>query len=191
MKAPGIERRPRRARLAAFDTALFLRINAAAHHPALDRLMSAVSRVILHGEVWVGVLLVGVIYEPIAGRVALIDVLPPLWLTTLVVNFGVKTLVGRPRPFVAEDDAVVIGHRPSDSSFPSGHTAAAFAGAWLLSRHYPGWAPAFYALAALVGWSRVYLGVHYPSDVALGAASGVGLAALFRWAIARIGIGGA
>jgi undecaprenyl-diphosphatase len=76
--------------------------------------------------------------------------------------------------------AVVVGHRPSDSSFPSGHTAAAFGGAWLLARHYPRWAPAAYGVAALVGLSRVYLGVHYLSDVAIGAAAGVLLSAASR-----------
>ena len=60
---------------------------------------------------------------------------------------------------------------------------AAFAGAWLLTRHYPQLAPAWYAIAALVGFSRIYLGAHYPGDVLSGALSGTAIAEAARWVI--------
>lgn len=59
------------------------------------------------------------------------------------------------------------------NSFPSGHTAAAFAVAYVLSKRYPRLALPFYAVAALIGAARVYLGSHYPTDVLAGAVVGV------------------
>jgi undecaprenyl-diphosphatase len=93
-----------------------------------------------------------------------------------------KRFFRRRRPFLAFVKARVLGPRPQDFSLPSGHAAAGFAGAFLLSIHVPLAAPVFYAVAAIVGLSRVYLGVHYPSDVVIGAAAGTILAALYQWA---------
>jgi YegS/Rv2252/BmrU family lipid kinase len=172
--------------LGAIDAAAFLRINALFHHPVVDWAMRAVSRATHHGEVWIAILLAGVLFDTRAGLRAMLDVLPALLLTTLTVNFGLKRLARRPRPFIAQVKAVVVGRRPSDASFPSGHTAAAFAGAWLLSIHYPRWSIAYYAYATLVGWSRVHLGVHYPGDILVGAGIGILLAMAYQGLFAAI-----
>lgn len=166
--------------LGAIDAAAFLRLNALFHHPVVDWAMRAVSRATHHGEVWIAILVAGVFIDARAGLRAMLDVLPALLLTTITVNFGLKRLARRPRPFIAQVKAVVVGRRPSDASFPSGHTAAAFAGAWLLSIHYPRWSVAYYAYAGLVGWSRVHLGVHYPGDVLVGAGIGILLAMAYQ-----------
>ncbi|SDD64691.1 undecaprenyl-diphosphatase [Mucilaginibacter pineti] len=95
-------------------------------------------------------------------------------------NLLVKKIVNRPRPFVTHPDVIIPKDHPTDSSFPSGHTSAAFAAATSLSLAIPKWyviAPSF-AYAGAVGYSRMYLGVHYPSDVLAGAALGVGSAYL-------------
>ena len=79
----------------------------------------------------------------------------------------------------------MVGRRPSSFSFPSGHSAAAFAGATLLRRHYPRWTATFYLLAVMVGFSRIYLGAHYPGDVATGGIGGTILAETSHVLLAR------
>jgi membrane-associated phospholipid phosphatase len=98
-----------------------------------------------------------------------------------IVSSGMTNLlkytINRDRPFVTYPDI----KKKSDAgspSFPSGHTSGAFATATSLSLSYPKWyiiAPSF-AYASLVGYSRMHLGVHYPSDVLAGAAIGAGSA---------------
>jgi undecaprenyl-diphosphatase len=92
----------------------------------------------------------------------------------------VKAAVGEKRPN-APDPLVTIPH---SHSFPSGHTATAVAGAIVLSWLVPRFAPLFAILAAAVAYSRVYVGVHFPLDIAGGAVIGA-LTALLLLAIAR------
>ncbi|QHS57959.1 phosphatase PAP2 family protein [Mucilaginibacter sp. 14171R-50] len=92
-----------------------------------------------------------------------------------------KHLIKRPRPFVQNINIVPV-YMAGGTSFPSGHTSTAFSTAMSLSNAYPKWyviAPSF-LWAGSVGYSRMYLGVHYPTDVAAGAALGTGTALLLQ-----------
>jgi Membrane-associated phospholipid phosphatase len=101
------------------------------------------------------------------------------FLVTTLVATGLKHAVNRARPFETYPDIQKLSAGGS-SSFPSGHTSDAFSTATSLSLAFPKWyviAPS-YTYAALVGYSRMHLGVHYPSDVLAGAVVGAGSAFL-------------
>jgi len=85
---------------------------------------------------------------------------------------GAKYLFDRARPFMWDTEIAPLTKTPSSSSFPSGHSATAAAGALTLSVLYPPFAPALVLAGALVVLSRVYLGVHFPFDVLAGVIIG-------------------
>ncbi|ERJ57408.1 hypothetical protein M472_01375 [Sphingobacterium paucimobilis HER1398] len=96
---------------------------------------------------------------------------------TAVVNYGLKQIFKRARPFRKYNNFVAVT-QASGYSFPSGHTSSAFSTAVSLSQSYPKWyviAPSL-VWSSSVAYSRMYLGVHYPSDIAAGALLGSGLA---------------
>ncbi len=105
--------------------------------------------------------------------------IPPLWISfisSLAVGFLLKVLIARPRP----EGLVMLLPLTNlvDYSFPSGHTIAAFAALPVLLREYPSMKWFWISFAVLVGLSRLYLGVHYPSDVVAGALIGYVLGSL-------------
>ena len=119
----------------------------------------------------------------------------PLTILTVLAAelaaLGLKHLIGRHRPYVANPLPEPLMNTQLDLALPSGHAATSFAGATLLGLAAPRLALPFLALAAAIAWSRVYVGVHYPSDVlagaALGAAIALGVTALLRLRAARRG----
>jgi undecaprenyl-diphosphatase len=116
-----------------------------------------------------------------ALAVAAQQALVTLVLSHLLVQL-VKRTVGRPRPSHGIAGAALIVE-PDRFSFPSGHAAAAMSVAFVYASAYPSLAVPLVALAAAVGVSRVFLGVHYPGDVLIGQLIAVltGLVALHGW----------
>lgn len=124
----------------------------------------------------VGLLAAGVITNDKEMRQNALYVASASAVNVLATLF-LKKVIKRPRPFngLVKINAV---YQPSHYSFPSGHTSTAFTTATALSHAYPKWyviAPA-YLWAGSVSFSRLYLGVHYPTDVAAGALLGTGTA---------------
>jgi undecaprenyl-diphosphatase len=90
-----------------------------------------------------------------------------------LITLVLKSVIDRPRPFevIPEADPLLTG--TLGASLPSGHAATSAAGAVLIAAFVPRAAPALLALALGIAFSRIYVGVHYPADVILGAAIGV------------------
>ncbi len=97
----------------------------------------------------------------------------------LVNNIILKNLVNRTRPYeVVEGLRCIVGYA-HDASFPSGHTGASFASAVAIRRQIPKkFAVFFLVLAGLIAFSRLYVGIHYPTDVLGGLITGVGIGVL-------------
>ena len=146
----------------------------------LDAVMPAVSRLSDHGEIWI--LLAAVLLLFRRTRPAGAALACGLVLDLVACNMILKPLIGRVRPFVVNPAVELLVAPPLDASFPSGHTAASLASATALwTAGNPLWKPAM-VLAVAIALSRLYLYVHWPTDV-LG---GVVLGAAVGWLGARI-----
>jgi undecaprenyl-diphosphatase len=142
---------------------------------ALDPLFVLFSEVGRSGMVWLviaSVLAIGkrISWRDVARLVLALAVALPL------TDHVLKPTIHRSRPFVVSPSVMVIGSRPADASFPSGHATGAFVGAVVLSEAAPTLALVWWGLACCIAYSRVYLGVHYPLDVLAGASVGGGIA---------------
>ena len=92
-----------------------------------------------------------------------------------------KPLIGRARPFEVIEGLEVLISLPRSYSFPSGHACSSFAAAYALTRGVPKYGKWFYVPAALIAASRVYLGVHYLSDIMVGIAVGTVGSIVIYW----------
>lgn len=133
-----------------------------------------------YGIFWVGI----TIFLCILKRTRKVGVMCAFALLgTLLVNNGIlKNLIGRARPYDTYHYLKALLPKQVDYSFPSGHTGSSFAAATVIYRNMPKkyGIPAS-ILAGLIAFSRLYLGVHYPSDVLAGAISGIALGLLSEY----------
>jgi membrane-associated phospholipid phosphatase len=123
------------------------------------------------GRVWIAGALAGALLDgPRRSRWLWAALGVPL---TLGLNFCVKLAVRRRRPRL--EGIAAAAAVPTSLSFPSAHAATSFAGATMIGSLAPPLRPALYVAAAVMAFSRPYLGVHYPSDVVAGAVVGTAL----------------
>jgi undecaprenyl-diphosphatase len=179
MQKPTFE--PPRILPETLDRRLYMAIHGLPHSPMGDRYVTILSD-LGEGLGWVGA---GIALAWLGGakgrRAGLATAIASLG-TTYLVQQVVKPVFRRKRPHVGRD-VLVVGIRTTDASFPSGHSASSFAAATALASFYPKTAPLVFTLAAGVGASRVHLGHHFPSDVAVGGVIGIITGALTAWLI--------
>jgi undecaprenyl-diphosphatase len=164
---------------AGIDRRLFRLMNGLPHSTTSDRYVTVLSD-LGEGLGWVAGGAVLAMLGGSRGRRAGLATAFASLAATYVVQTRVKPIFRRVRPFVNRE-ARVVGIRPTDHSFPSGHTASSFAAATALAFFYPRAAPVAFTVATGVGLSRVHLGVHFPSDAAVGGVIGIGIGTFSAW----------
>lgn len=164
------------------DGGVLLFIQDYIRNPILNSIMIFITSLGDEGFIWIAATIVLLIPKKtrkvgIMSAVAL--------LGSLIINNNIiKNLVQRPRPFVTFTDLEIIIPTPSEFSFPSGHTSSSFAAAAVFYRFLPKklGIPAV-VLAGLIGFSRLYIGVHYPTDVIAGVVMGIFLSYLSEFLV--------
>ena len=126
-----------------------------------------------YGQLWVAIALLLLIFKK--TRRAGVAVLIAYVGVFLLGQYGLKNLISRPRPCQIDTAFPLLVSRPSSSSFPSTHSAWAFGGATAIFLQHRKVGIAAYVAAILIGFSRLYLFLHFPTDVLFGAAMGVAL----------------
>jgi undecaprenyl-diphosphatase len=169
----------------ALDANLFLFVNHLPHTPLLNKIFYSLTVIFNGGAFWYLTLVIAALRNPRRIGEYFRDIAVPLTISTALVEFPIKSYFRRRRPFITIIQAIVIGKKPGTWSFPSGHSASAFAGAWLLNRTFAHRWRLRYVLASMVAFSRIYLGDHYPGDVASGSLLGLLFAMFFRKIFSR------
>jgi len=155
--------------------------------PAMDVALRRLSRAASYSGLWLGCSAVLAACGGKRGRRAAENGLTSIALTSAVVNLVLKPLGNRRRPNRQMYDIPVARQvtMPRSTSWPSGHSASAFAFATGVSAAWPQAGIPLSVVASLVAYSRVHTGVHYPSDTIAGTASGVALAPVAVAALER------
>ena len=137
------------------------------------------------GRLWIAAGIVMLIFKK--SRIPGIAGLLSMALNFLATNVTIKNLVARPRPYTVLEELSILIEQPGEFSFPSGHTSSSFAFAFaiflLMPKKYG--VPAL-ILAALIAFSRLYVGVHYPTDILGGILVGMFCAAVIVRVVAAL-----
>ena len=170
--------------LLQLDGNILLWIQDFVRNPVLTPLMKGITHLGDHGLFWI-VLTLGLLVfrktRPVGIQCAI-----ALVCSLLINNICLKNLVARTRPYEVVEGLELLVGRATDFSFPSGHSGASFAAAWVLLYRLPKqWGIPAVILAALIALSRLYVGIHYPTDVICGILTGI-LSACIAMALYRI-----
>ena len=145
----------------------------ALHNPALDQIMVTVFNDLVgsRGQLWIVVGLVLLVIPK--TRKCGAAVLLAYAASYLIGNEWLKDWIAQPRPCAVDETVALIVKKPGSFSCPSVHTYLAFSSAAAIYHYYKKAGTGVLVFAALVGFSRMYFFVHYPTDVLLGAALGI------------------
>jgi undecaprenyl-diphosphatase len=153
--------------------------------PAIDHFMARLSPAADYGRLSLASAAALGVLGGDGGRRGALSGIAALGATATVVNAVVRPLGRRRRPDVSERQESRYVELPTSRSFPSGHSAGAFAFATGVAHVMPRTGVALRALAALVAYSRVHTGVHYPIDAMAGALLGTAVAHFTSYELAR------
>lgn len=165
------------------DLSILLWIQTHMRNDVLDFIFTNITRLGNVGFIWIVLIAIFLIRKETryTGVVMLISFI----LTSILANLCIKPLIDRPRPFQVYPMDLLIPP-PSGTSFPSGHTATSFAVAWayFITRKDK-LRFALVLLAVAISFSRLYLFVHFPTDVLAGVVLGILVSYLIKWLAAK------
>lgn len=167
--------------LGAVDRAVYQAV-AVTPTSHLDDVFRRLSNAANYSRLWLGMAAAIATLGGRRGRRVALESVLAVGATSATVNLGLKPVARRRRPErldPAPFEARLV-RMPESTSFPSGHSASAFAFAYTVGRHYPALAVPIRVLASAVAYSRVHTGVHYPGDVVAGAVIGAGMGTAAR-----------
>lgn len=120
-----------------------------------------------------------------------VSVMLSLVIEALITNVFIKNWIARIRPYNYSSEVILLVSEQVDFSFPSGHSGASFAAAYICIRMLPGkYGVPLFVLAILISFSRLYVGVHFPSDVLGGIIIGLGSGMLTEVLVNKIKFSG-
>lgn len=149
------------------------------HTPWLDPIMIGVSTLGNGGTLWIAIALLMLCFKKTrkCGIIMAVSMLGCYVLGNLVI----KNLVARTRPFRVDETVQLLIAMPGEYSFPSGHTMNSFTAATVIFAHFKKPGIVAILLAVIIAFSRMYLFVHYPTDILAGFLIGVGMALFVLW----------
>lgn len=160
------------------QTVLFF-IQENLHFALLDKFMIAVTFLTDGGLIWIALALTLVIIKK--TRKFGVVLLVVLIFSSIMGEVVLKHIIQRPRPYADYPNIKLLINESSKYSFPSGHTTVSFAAAYVLSKSFKKLSLLFYSFAAIVGYSRIYLFMHYPTDVLGGVVLGLFCGTAIMW----------
>ncbi|MBR1821569.1 MAG: phosphatase PAP2 family protein [Clostridia bacterium] len=169
-----------------FDSSILLWIQDSVRADFLSPIMKVITHLGDKGAFWILLTLALLIYPNRKGRRLGLMCGVSMAIGLLVTNLVIKNWVARVRPYELIQGLECIVAKADDWSFPSGHTTNSLACAWVLFRKAPKkWGVPALVLAILIALSRLYVGIHYPTDVLGGAVIGILSACLAMWLVPK------
>lgn len=158
-------------RISKFDINILLFLKKHMQNKYLDIFMPLITALGNIGVIWIAIAIGLILDKPYrnVGEVVLITLI----ISTIIGEGFVKHIVRRARPFSLNCDIALLITKPSSYSFPSGHTLSSFAVSGVLSVYFAHYKLIFFAIAFLIALSRLYLYLHYPTDIIAGMVFGL------------------
>lgn len=171
----------------------FLHALQGIHNDTLDSIMLAITSLGDGGVLWIVTALLLLVIPAVGKekkehvkmrRLMGISMILSLLLNLICGNLIIKNLVQRPRPYQVDTSVIPLIY-PSEYSFPSGHTSSSFTAACSIFLYHKRAGIAAFVVAAMIAFTRLYLFVHYPTDILGGIILGVVCAIIVRYAVKK------
>lgn len=163
--------------LKKYDEPLFKLINSEHNHPVLDIIFPAVTYFGAFKYVLIACVILGILQSSIKSKQTMFLIIIGIFISAFV-STSFKNHYEEKRPFEVLDYTRLLSYKSSSYAYPSGHTTIAFTAATIIALRHPKLRVISISMAALVGLSRIYIGVHWPTDVLGGALLGITIASI-------------